>query len=191
MSQFSKRALPFLMAVALFATPLVYAQSASSERVIRSWVDQVKLDDGTEIEWTYTVTFNTDSGEYVKTIVEAYGELVERTVDTVSFIRPSEEEMGIARDLIFADTELSALFNNAERPLLSGGFVLAREEGHPCGPRSRCIQFDMMNVLEADGRAERIRYIIVDLRTESLVSTDFNPDRDGNETRFNVDRRSN
>ncbi|MDX1439026.1 MAG: hypothetical protein R3284_03895 [Rubricoccaceae bacterium] len=184
-------ALALLLLVSASFGQIVRAQDASSERVIRTWVDQVKQDDGSEIEWTYTVTFNTDTGIYVRTIVDENGVLVQRTVQPSSLISPNQEELAMARDIILNDAELSGLYNSARNPELSGGFVLLREEGHPCGPGSRCLQFDMYDNDDAGHLIDRIRYIIVDVRTETIVSRDFDPDANGNETRFNVNRRTN
>lgn len=179
-----------LVLALLVAAPAVIAQNASNERIIRSWEDEVKLEDGTETTWTYTVTFNTDTGEYTRTIVDNSGLEIQRTVQTSSMISPSEEEISIARDIILSDSELGALYNEANNPVLSGGFVLLREEGHPCGPGSRCLQFDMMDVDEAAREVERIRYVIVDVRTNELVSSNFDPANNGNATRFNQDQRT-
>lgn len=181
--------LSLLLAVLFVHT--AQAQNADSERVIRSWIDQVKLDDGSKTEWRHTVTYNRSTGEFVRTVVDSDGTLIERTVETSSLIRPSDEEIEIARRIIFADEELRSLFHSATNPELSGGFALVREEGHPCGPGSRCLQFDMFDVDESRREVDRIRYVVVDLRREVIVSDNFDPANNGNETRFNRDRRTN
>ncbi len=173
------------LVLTLAAAPAANAQNATGERVLRSWTDDVKLDDGSQARWTFTVTFDTDSGEYVRTITDESGALIERLVQTTSLIGPTDEEIEMARAIIFADPDLSELFERADNPELSGGFVLQREAGHPCGPGSRCLQFDMFNVDIAARRVNRIRYVIVDVRNGTLVSKDFDPSTDGNATRFN------
>ena len=176
----------FLSLALLFgAFPAANAQNATGERVLRSWVDDVKLDDGSQALWTFTVTFNTDTGEYARTITDEGGALIERTVQTTSLIGPTDEEIEMARAVIFADPDLSELYERAANPELSGGFVLQREAGHPCGPGSRCLQFDMFDVDTAARRVNRIRYVVVDVRYGTLVSKDFDPSADGNATRFN------
>ncbi len=161
------------------------AQNAAGERVIRSWIDTVKLENGSRAEWTFAVSYDADAGEYAKTITDESGVLVRRSVETTSLIGPNDEEIETARAIIFADAELKSLFEHAANPALEGGFILQREEGHPCGPGSRCLQFDMFDVDVAARQVNRIRYVVVNLRDHSLVSRDFNPSTDGNATRFN------
>jgi len=165
--------------------PAAHAQNATGDRVLRSWIDDVKLDDGSQARWTFTVTYNANTGEYAETITGQSGELIDRTVGNMSMIRPTLEEIEMARAIIFADPDLSELYERAANPELSGGFVLQREAGHPCGPGSRCLQFDMFDVDVAAREVNRLRYVIVDVRDGTLVSNDFDPSADGNATRFN------
>jgi len=173
------------LALTMALAPAVAAQNASGDRVLRSWTDDVKLDDGSQARWIFTVTFNTDTGEYARSITDESGALIERTTQTASLAAPSDEEIEMARAVIFADPDLSELYEEAANPELSGGFVLQREAGHPCGPGSRCLQFDMFDVDTLARRVNRIRYVVVDVRDGTLVSNDFNPSTDGNSTRFN------
>ena len=175
----------FAIALTIAIAPVVEAQNATGERVLRSWVDDVKLDDGSQALWTITVTFNTDTGEYIRTVTDDKGTLIERQVQTASLIGPTDEEIEMARAIILNDPDLSELYERADNPELSGGFVLQREAGHPCGPGSRCLQFDMFDVDVVARRVNRIRYVVVDVRDGTLVSKDFDPSADGNATRFN------
>ena len=175
----------FVIALTIAIAPVVEAQNATGQRVLRSWVDDVKLDDGSQALWTFTVTFNTNTGEYVRTVTDDNGALVERLVQTTSLSGPTEEEIEMARAIILDDPDLSELYERAANPGLSGGFILQREAGHPCGPGSRCLQFDMFDVDVATRRVNRIRYVVVDVRYGTLVSRDFDPSADGNATRFN------
>jgi len=175
----------FAIALTIAIAPVVEAQNATGERVLRSWVDDVKLDDGSQALWTITVTFNTDTGEYIRTVTDDKGTLIERQVQTTSLIGPTDEEIEMARAIILNDPDLSELYERADNPELSGGFVLQREAGHPCGPGSRCLQFDMFDVDVVARRVHRIRYVVVDVRDGTLVSKDFDPSADGNATRFN------
>ncbi|MCH7975453.1 MAG: hypothetical protein IIC18_02720 [Bacteroidetes bacterium] len=174
-----------LPAILLGAFPAANAQNATGERVIRSWIDNVKLDDGSRATWIFTITYNADAGEYARTITDESGALIKRTVGNMSLVGPTPAEIEMARAVIFADPVLSELYEQAENPELKGGFVLQREAGHPCGPGSRCLQFDMFNVDRVARRVDRIRYIVVDVRDGTLVSRDFDPSADGNATRFN------
>ncbi len=175
--------LALILAMAIF--PAVKAQDASSERTLRTWVTDAKLDDGSVARWTWTVTYSPETGQYAETAVDESGATVHQNVGNVSMMRPTEEEIEMAHAIIFADPELNELYRRASNPELEGGFVLQREEGHPCGPGSRCLQFDMFDVDTAARRVNRIRYIVVDVRHGTMVSNDFNPSTDGNATRFN------
>ncbi len=173
-----------LLALALTA---FVAPTADAQDLIRSWTGDVKLEDGTTARWTTTLTYDAASGEYLRTITDASGATIKQETTRQAIYGPSDEEVEQAKALILADDELGALYQRASNPVLSGGFTLLREEGHACGPGSRCLMFDLYDV---DGRnAERIRFVVVDLGTRALVSRDFDPDRDSNATRFNSDRR--
>lgn len=185
-----RRGLLALTLVAAFAVAAPLADAQDAQRVIRSWVDDVKLDDGTTARWTIAITYDAASGEYARTVTDASGALIERTTLPPGIVAPSEEEIERAKAIILADPELRALYDQAGSPEISGGFVLLREEGHPCGPGSRCLQFDLFDVDHQARRVERIRYVVVDLRTGALVSRNFDPSANGNETRFNRDRRT-
>jgi len=174
------RAALFVFALTLVAAPAASAQTATGERVLRSWTTDVKLDDGSRALWTFTATYNTDTGEYARTITDESGALIERTVQTTSLARPTGEEIEMARAVIFADPDLSELYERADNPELSGGFVLQREEGHPCGPGSRCLQFSLINSDVATQGANEHRIVVVDVRYGTLVSNNFDASADTN-----------
>ncbi|MEM1041951.1 MAG: hypothetical protein AAGI91_04915 [Bacteroidota bacterium] len=164
------------------------APDAAAQETVRSWTSDVKLDNGATAAWTTTIVYDASSGLYTRTITDASGAVVKQTTTDTAVVAPSDEEIARARALILGDAELGALYDRADNPTLSGGFVLVREKGHACAPGSRCLMFDMYDV---EGRsAERIRFIVVDLGTDTIVSRDFDPARDSNETRFNRDRRT-
>src|SRR5690606_1023764 len=149
-----------------------------------SWTDEVKLDDGSTEVRIVTDTFNPQTGAYTRTVTTEEGKVVERSVRDGAFVRPSEEEIRLARQAILNHPEIAPLVASAANPVLSGGFVLSREDGHPCGPGSRCLQFDLYDVNDAAREVNRIRFVIVDARDFSVVDADFDP-RHGNATRFN------
>jgi hypothetical protein len=182
-------ALALVLLAAAAAAP-AGAQETTSERTIRSWVDDVKLDGGATARWTFAITYDAATGQYARTARDASGAVVLHEALPSSLVAPNEEEIEAARQIILGDPELAALYEQAAEPVLSGGFVLLREEGHPCGPGSRCLQFDMYEVDHAARRVSRLRYVVVDLRTGTLVSRDFDPSANGNETRFNRDGRT-
>jgi hypothetical protein len=161
------------------ATP-ARAQNAANVQVVRDYVDEVKLADGTSAQWRIVTTFDPSSGEIVRTVSDESGRVLERTATTSTLQRPSLDEVARAEALVRADPEVAALIASAQQPVVQGGFVLLREEGHPCGPGSRCVQFDVADVHEAERRVERLRYVVVDLRTDRIVSNDFDPATEGN-----------
>jgi len=173
-------ALAALAFLAIGTAPVGLAQNAANVHVLRDYVDDVKLADGTSAQWRIVVTYDPASGETVRTVADESGRVIERTATTESLARPSEEEIARAEALVRADTEVAELIAAARQPVVQGGFILLREEGHPCGPGSRCLQFDVADVDEAARRVERLRYVIVDLRTDSVVSNDFDPATQGN-----------
>ncbi len=172
-----RRAASFAALGFLLVGPLAVQAQEATLRVIRSWVDDVKLDDGSLARWTFTVTYDAATGAYARTATDATGAVVLREPLPASLVAPNEDEIALARRIILADTELAALHARAANPQLEGGFVLLQEEGAACGPGSRCLQFDMYNVDHAARRVDRIRYVVVDLRTGTLVSRDFDPSR--------------
>jgi hypothetical protein len=185
------RSLPLFAALGalLTAPPVSRAQEATSVQTIRTWVDHVKLDGGVLATWTYTVTYDLAEGLYAVTARDASGAVVSHQTSAYPLAAPSTAEVERARAIILADPELRAVYDAAPNPQLEGGFVLLREPGHPCGPGARCLQFDLYDVDHAARRVERLRFVVVDLRTGALVSRDFDPAVEGNETRFNRDRR--
>lgn len=177
-----------VLGLAVLAAPALHAQE--SERVLRSWTDTVKLPGGGTDAWTFTITYDAEAGEYAQTVRDGAGALVERRTSPYSMASPTAEELDAARALILADPELRALYDAAANPTLEGGFELVREESdHPCGPGSRCLQFDLFDVDAAVQRVERIRYVVVDLRDGTIVARDLDPRHEANLTRFNTDLR--
>ncbi len=175
------------LALALAAAPAALAQELAPApglpagvRVLHEVTDEVKLDDGTSAMWHFRTTYDPATGITEQVVTDESGRVVRRDGGLGGLPRPSEQEIAAAEALIRADPELAALIAAAPSPEVSGGFILMREEGHPCGPGSRCLQFDVMNVDEAARRVERLRYVVVDLREGRLLSRDFDPAAEGN-----------
>ncbi len=149
-------------------------------RVIRDVMDEVKLPDGSSAVWHIVTTYDPASGETVRTITDASGAVVERTVRVGTLMAPSAAEVAAGEALVRADTDVARLIAAARQPVVQGGFILLREEGHPCGPGSRCLQYDVVDVNESAREVQRIRYVVVDLRTNRVISNDFDPVTEGN-----------
>lgn len=175
-----------VLAVALLAAP-AFAQDAPSlvttaPRVLHSAQTEVKTADGGLATYRYSTVYDPVAGEYIRTVEDVdTGEILQREVLLATLTAPTEEEDAYARDLIASDPEIAGLMAKAEYPVkITGGFVLSREEGHACGPGSRCLQYDVLETLPDLRTARRIRYVVVDLRAGRFVSRNFNADTEGN-----------
>ncbi|HYE95188.1 MAG TPA: hypothetical protein VD962_03195 [Rubricoccaceae bacterium] len=167
-----------LLGAALFLAPGAGAQGARpAERVLRTWVDPVKLGDGRTVNWHHTVTYDAVTGETIRTTRLDDGTVVTRV--PVRPIRPTLEEIAEARALILAHPEIAALTAPVPSPLVEGGFVILRNDGGPCGEGSRCLQFEVANPAYT-GRDALIRYVLVDLRAGRVLDADFQPALEGN-----------
>lgn len=159
---------------------------ARTQRVLTDRLDQVKTDDGQLDRRRSTLVYDPVAGEYVRTVYDETGRVVNRTVRQTLMVGPSPAEAARAEDLIRTDPELAALIARAEHPVtVSGGFPLVREEGHACGSGSRCLMYDIFEVIPASSKggrpqARRLRFVVVDLRTVELFSRDFDPAVEGN-----------
>jgi|GEM_PF-3727069 len=188
MSRSLRWLLPALVAVAV-ALPCS-AQGASrlsptAARVLADGQMTVKVGDGEAI-YRSTIVYTPADGSYVRTTTDAAGAVIETERLETPMIRPTADEEAAVQALIAADPELSALIAEASartgrEVMVSGGFPLVREAGHPCDATARCVQYDIFSPRVTGPRgADRVRYVIVDLRTLSIVSRDFNPATDAN-----------
>ncbi len=175
-----------LAAAGLFACAPVAAQQAvtlsrTATRVLSDITDTVKDDDGGRVTLNTLLTYDPVAGEYVRTVTEADGRVRERTVQTAHIFRPTREEDQAARAIVALDPEVSALMSRSPYPVeIVGGFQLLREEGHGCGPGSRCLQYDVLEQVPGEAFGRRIRYVVVDLRALQMFSNDFDPATEGN-----------
>lgn len=184
MSRSPRWLLPALLAVAV-ALPCA-AQGASrlsptAARVLADGQSTVKVGDG-EAVYRSVVVYDPADGSYVRTTTDAAGAVVETERLESPMIRPSADEEAAVQALIAGDAELSALIAAAPRDVtVSGGFPLIREAGHPCDATARCVQYDLFSPRVVGPRgADRVRYVVVDLRSLTIVSRDFNAAVDGN-----------
>ena len=151
-------------------------------RILHQAETAVKSPDGPAV-YRFTTTYDPAAGEYVYEVVDtASGAVLRREVSRTSMAAPMPEEQALAKEAIAADPEIAALIAAAEHPVrISGGFPLVREAGAPfCGPGSRCLQYDVFEVVPGQKEARRIRYVAVDLRTGALAARDMDPTWEGN-----------
>ena len=160
----------------------VDAVSASSPRVLADGVMTLKGDDGVRVTQRSTMTYDPVAGEYVREVTDAdTGRLLERTVLRSTMVRPTPAEDAMAQEIIRADPEVAALIAAARHEVrVEGGFPLVREAGHGCGTGSRCFQYDVYELVPGQLAAERLRYVVVDLRSLSMFSNDFDVVNEGN-----------
>lgn len=176
-----------LAAVALLAAPLAApaAQPAArhalsaAPRVLHAAFDSVKADGGGYTRVETTVTYDPTAGTYAHVVRDAEGRVLSESVQTTTVAGPTEEEAAAARALIAAHPDVARAAARARRPLVvGGGFPLVREEGHACGPGSRCLTYDVLEPAQAGEAPRRVRYVVVDLRHGRVLPAD--PVAEGN-----------
>lgn len=176
--------LPALVAVAALpcAAQGTVRLSSTAPRVLADGQSTVKGDDGQPVTLQTTLVFEPTTGAYVRTITDAAtGALVSSETLETPMVRPSADEEAAAQEIIANDPELAAAIESAAYPVtVAGGFPLVREAGHACGAPARCLQYDIFQVVPGRLGAERVRYVVVDLRSLSLVSRDFDAATEGN-----------
>lgn len=152
--------------------------SATAPRVLFAVTDSVKGDDGRYARLTTVLRYHPEAGEYVHTVEDAAGRVLARHVRPTTLAGPTAEEAAAAEALVAGHTEVARLVAAAAHPVvIEGGFPLVREAG-PCGPGSRCLTYDVVEVAPAAPR--RLRYVVVDLRTVRVADADADPVADGN-----------
>jgi hypothetical protein len=168
--------LPVLVAVA--ALPC----SAQGAARLSPTATRVLADGPSPVTYRATLTYDPTTGMYTRTTTDAAtGTLVATETLDAPMIRPSADEEAAAQEIIATDAELASLIAASPyRVHVSGGFPLVREAGHACAPPARCLQYDVLQAVPGQRSAERLRYVVVDLRTLSLVSRDFDAATEGN-----------
>lgn len=167
----SIKRLTLVLAVAALcaAAPDAVAQQQSS-RVLNSWMDPVKLADGTETTYRYEVSFDYTTGVTLRRAFDASGALVE-TMELAQQPGPTPEEIAEATAIIMEDAEFSSELARANATV-EGGFILFADQHPACVAPARCLQFDLM----PPDRIESLRFVVVDLSTRKIVERDLFPD---------------
>ena len=175
-----------LAAAGLFACAPVAAQEAvtlsrTAPRILSDITDTIKDDDGAHVTLRSIVSYDPASGEYSETVTEADGTVRSQVSHRDAMIPPTAAEDAAARTLIELDPEVSALIARSPYPVqVVGGFPLVREAGHACGPGSRCVQYDVLELVPGEQFARRLRYVVVDLQSVRVAFDDFDPAVEGN-----------
>ncbi len=173
-----------LALILAFGAPAAFSQSATGApqevRILHDLVDDVKLDDGSTARWHFVTTYDPATGITEQVVTDETGAVVRRESGPGGLDVPAPEEIAAAEALIMSDPELTSVMATVPVPHVTGGFILQREEGHPCGPGSRCLQFDVISIDRAARRNTRLRYVVVDMRENRIMDRDFDPAVDGN-----------
>lgn len=156
--------------------------SPTAPRVLADGQSTVKGDDGLPVTLRSSLVFEPTTGTYVRTTTDAAtGAVLASETLEAPMIRPSADEEAAAQEIIATDPELAALMAaSPHKVTVAGGFPLIREAGHACAAPARCLQYDIFKTVPGQLSGERIRYVVVDLRSLTLVSRDFDAALEGN-----------
>ena len=141
-------------------------------RLLRSWEDTIKGNDGTEYTRRVDLLFDYGRGVAREEYSAADGTLLGSREIKQSQPQPSEEEVAEATSLILADAELSRIVRRRSARF-NGGFLLEEARGRPCGPGTRCVQ---LQVLSPDQRG-LLRWTVVDLVQRRIAYRIYVPGR--------------
>jgi hypothetical protein len=136
------------------------------ERVLRVWEDSVKVN-GEDVRRRMEVVFNYDTGVAQQRAYDADGRLL--SARTIAQPRPTAAEISEAIAIIERDPKLSRIVSVA-KPVYEGGFVLQEPAGFACGPRTRCLQ---MQLLTGADRLGLLRWVVVELVRQAVVYPNF------------------
>lgn len=154
--------------------------SPTAPRVLFTASDSVKTNDGSYARITTTVRYHPEAGEFVHTTEDAGGRLLSRYVRTSTVAGPTADEEAVAQALVGEHPEIAGAVAAAGHPVIvRGGFPLVREGG-ACGPGSRCLTYDVLEVVPGARTPRRLRYVVVDLRAVRVLDADADPVADGN-----------
>jgi hypothetical protein len=148
-------------------------KAASRLRLLRSWTDTIKLDGGGELPRRVDIVFDYTKGIALERSYDGSGRLTqERTLEGPP--QPSAEEIAEAFGIVRADPELGRILERTQA-VLEGGFLLEEGEGQPCGPRTRCLQVQLLGPT----RLGLVRYAVVDLVKRAIVYPTYTPSEGG------------
>ena len=133
-------------------------------RLLRTWEDTVKGQDGAEYARRVELVFDYARGYARENYYAADGTLLGSRKIKQNQPRPSPEEIEEAAGLIRSDPELARVIRRRSARF-SAGFILEESNGLPCGPGARCLQ---MQILTSDQRG-LMRWTVVDLARRAIV----------------------
>ena len=171
MPAFMNRLMLVLAVTALCAAAPDAVAQEQSTRLINSWMDPVKLADGTETVYRYEVTLDYATGVTLRRAYDASGALVETVELAHQPAGPTPEEIAEATAIIQEDEEMSALLAD-HNATVEGGFILFADQYPACAEPARCLQFDLM----PPDKIESVRFVVVDVAKGKIIERDLFPD---------------
>lgn len=142
------------------------------ERVLRTWQDTFKTDDG-EVARRGEVVFDYTAGLAREDSYDLAGNLIASRPLPGSQPTPSEAEAEEAIAIINADPSLARIISRTSARA-HGYFGLEEREDLACGPRTRCLQ---VLFVTPDGYG-LVRRIVVDLTKGAVVYRAYIPSED-------------
>lgn len=168
------RALSFVLCAAvpagLAAAPPVRAGDTQAPtvtarvRLLRNYVDFVKLPGGGEESRRIKIYFDYDRGIARQTTENAAGTVLEEKIISGTEVRPTAQEFAEAVAIVRADRILGGMLTRVNA-VPDGGFLLEEPEGRVCGPRSRCLHVMWLS----PDRVGTVRWTVVDLVRQAIA----------------------
>ena len=147
-------------------------RAASRLRLLRSWTDTVKVGGG-EVPRRVDILFDYTQGVALERSYDASGRLTqERRLEGAP--QPSAEEIAEAYGIVRANPDLGRILERTEA-VLEGGFLLKEGEGQACGPRTRCLQIQLLGPT----RLGLVRCVVVDLVKGAITYSTYTPSEGG------------
>jgi hypothetical protein len=142
-------------------------------RVLKTWNDTIKLDEFREIARRMEITYDYDRGVATLSAYGADGVLMSQQ-ELSHGPRPSQEEIDEAVAILQRDPQIGSIMRSRSA-VIEGGFILEERTGDPCGPRTRCLQIQLLS----PDRTGLIRWSVVDLTRRSIVYAAYVPNTNG------------
>jgi len=153
--------------------PAPPSKPAHRVRLLRSWTDTVKVD-GRELPRRVDILFDYTEGVALERSYDTSGRLIQerRLIDNAP--SPSDDEIAEAFGIVRADPQLGRILKRTQA-VLEGGFLLQEAEGQACGPRTRCLQIQLLGPT----RLGLVRYVVVDLTKGAIAYPAYTPAEGG------------
>ena len=176
------RALSFVLCAAVLAGMAAVPPPASAQgslaapavaseprvRLLRSWVEEVKVD-GREETRQVKIFFDYDQGLARQVVRDAAGAVIEDAI-IQGAPHATEEEIAEAIGIVRADRVLGGMLTRVNA-VPDGGFLLQEPAGKACGPRTRCLHVFWFS----PDRIGLVRWTVVDLVKQTIAYRHYTP----------------